>query len=119
LAQGIAVAMSKPKTAGNGTNSCRPSGLPKPALHFVEALRHSYGYAARASSRGMTGFDKQNCFHLSPKGSIGPERWHPNSEAPAQRAPHVILPRFAGELANIGNTSRHRAADLEIEADVE
>ena len=69
LAQGIAVAMSKPKTAGNGANSCRPSGLPKPALHFVEALRHSYGYAARASSRGMTGLGKQYCFHLSLKGS--------------------------------------------------
>ena len=69
LAQGIAVAMSKPKTAGNGTNSCRPSGLPKPALHFVEALRHSYGYAARASSRGMTGLGKQNGFHLSLDGS--------------------------------------------------
>tara|TARA_B100000614_G_scaffold223063_1_gene211180 strand:+ start:12 stop:845 length:834 start_codon:yes stop_codon:yes gene_type:complete len=69
LAQGIAVAMSKPKTAGNGANSCRPSGLPKPALHFVEALRNSYGYAARASSRGMTGLGKQYCFHLSLKGS--------------------------------------------------
>ncbi|WP_354433089.1 hypothetical protein [Martelella mangrovi] len=46
-------------------------GLPKPALHFVEALRHSYGYAARASSRGMTGLGKQNCFHFSLKRSKG------------------------------------------------
>ena len=45
-------------------------GLPKPAIHFVEALRHSYGYAARASSRGMTGLGKQNGFHLNLKGSM-------------------------------------------------
>ncbi|WP_155122254.1 hypothetical protein [Martelella mediterranea] len=45
------------------------AGLPKPAIHFVEALRHSYGYAARTSSRGMTGLGKQNGFHLSLNGS--------------------------------------------------
>ena len=45
------------------------AGLPKPALHFVEALRHSYGCAARASSHGMTGLGKQNGFHLSLNGS--------------------------------------------------
>ncbi|WP_345899943.1 hypothetical protein, partial [Martelella sp. UBA3392] len=55
--------------------------------------RHSYGYAVRASSRGMTGLGKQNGFHLRLKGSRSLQV-RAGATAPHARAtlPHVSRP---------------------------